>query len=111
DVVRAARTVNQPERRPDRVIATKHKAVLNAAQYRLHAATVSLDARRARVVKAAATNRAPEVCVELKVGAAPLAPHRAKKVFEVLLDLRVRAVEHVPWTTPPAAKRDAIRTQ
>src|SRR5215510_6364543 len=93
------------------MIAAEHKTVLDAAQDRLHAETIRLDARRARVVKATAMNRAPEVCVELEVSAAPIALHGAKKFFEVLLHFRMSAVEHVPWTTSPAAKGDAIRSQ
>src|SRR6185369_15049079 len=82
-----------------------------AAQYRFHAATICLDARRARIVKTAAMNRAPEVRIEFEVSAAPVALHRAKEFFEMFLHLRMRAVQHVPWTTPPAAKRHPIRTQ
>src|SRR6185437_5356214 len=47
----------------------------------------------------------------LEIRAAPLALHRTKELFEVLLDRGMRAVEDVPWTTTPAAERDAIRSQ
>src|ERR1051326_9106123 len=93
------------------MIAAEHKTVLDSAQYRLHAETIRLDARRAGFVKTTAMNRAPEVCVELEVSAAPIALHGANEAFEVLLHLRVSGVEHVPWTTSPTAKGDAIRSQ
>src|SRR5688500_12712250 len=93
------------------MIAAKYKTVLDTAQDRLHAATIGLDARGVRIVEATSMNRAPEVCVELEVGAAPIALHRAEESLEVLLHLGVCAVEHVPRTTPPAAKRDLIRAQ
>src|SRR5215213_2916852 len=108
DVVRAARAVNQSERGPDRMITTKHKTVLDAAQYRLHAAPISLDARCVWIVKTAAVNRAPEVRVELEVSASPVASHRAEEIFEMLLHFRMSAVEHVPWTMTPATERHSV---
>src|SRR6185369_13661672 len=82
DVVGAARAVNQSERRPDRVVATEDETIFRAAQYRAHPGAISLDAGSALVVKAAAVDRAPEVCVKLEVSAAPLAVHRAKEFFK-----------------------------
>src|SRR6185503_19114526 len=111
DVVRTSRSMNQTERGPDRMITTQHETVFDAAQYRLHAATICFDSRRARIVKATAVNRAPEVRIELEVGAAPITLHDAEELFEMLLHFRMRAVEHVPWTTPPTTKCDAIRPQ
>ena len=111
DVVRAARAVDQPERRPDRVIAAEDEAVARAAQDRLHPAAVGFDARRPRIVEASAVHRAPEVRVELEVGAAPFLPHRAEHVLEVLLHLGMRAVERVPGAAPPAAEGDLVRAQ
>src|ERR1044071_6141237 len=93
------------------MIAAKHKTVLDAAQDRLHAATIRFNARGVRIVKVSAMNRAPEVCVELEVSAAPVALHRAEESFEVLLHRGVCAVKHVPWSTAPTAKRYAIRPQ
>src|SRR4029077_3434666 len=61
DIVRAARSVDQAERRPDWVIAAEEKAVARAANDRLHAAAVGLDACRARVVEPSAVHRTPEV--------------------------------------------------
>src|SRR5687767_925086 len=100
--------MNQSERRPDRMIATEHETTAGPPKDRLHATPVSIDTRRAPVVKVSAVNRAPEVRVEFEVRATPLAVHRAKELFEMLLHLRVRAVQHVPWTTTPAAERYAI---
>src|SRR5205085_755507 len=111
DVVRAARTVHEAERRPDGLIAAKDETIARAREHRLHAAPVGLDARRARVVETAAVNRAPEVRIELEVGDAPLAPHRAEDCGEVLLHCRVCAVEHVPRAVPPAAESDAVGAQ
>ncbi len=108
DIVRAARTVNQSERRPDRMITAEHKTILDAAQYCLHATTISFNTRRTRVVKAATTNRAPKVRIELEISAAPIAFHRAKEIFEMPLHFRMCAVEHVPWTMPPTTKRYGV---
>src|SRR5687767_9027186 len=93
------------------MIATQDKTIFRAAKNRFHPAPVSLDSRCARVVEVSAVNRAPEVCVQFKIGAPPLAFHRAKELLEVPLHLRVRAVKHIPWATPPTAKRHAIRAQ
>src|SRR6185369_5424506 len=93
------------------MIATENKTVFHAAKNGLHAATISLDTRGAGIVELPAVNRAPEVRVEFEIGAAPLALHRAKKRLDVLLRLRVRAVEYVPWSTTPAAERHSIRAQ
>src|SRR5687767_7367894 len=100
--------MNQSERRPDRMIATEHKTMARAAKDRLHATTVSFDTRCARIVKVSTVNGAPEVRVEFEVRATPFTVHRAKELFEMLLYVGVRTVEHVPWTTTPAAKRYAI---
>src|SRR5215204_2219618 len=93
------------------MIAAEHKTVFDAAQYRLHAATVSFYSRRAWVVKTAPMNRTPKVGIEFEIGAAPFAFHRTKKLFEVPLHFRMCAVEHVPWTTPPPTKCNSIRAQ
>src|SRR5262245_3345757 len=71
DVVRTARAVNQSERRPDRVIATEYETISNSVDDRSHPLAIGLDARCTFIVKVAAVNRAPEVCVELEIGAAP----------------------------------------
>src|SRR5215212_430426 len=93
------------------MITAEHKTVFDSAKYRLHAATISFYSRRAWVVKTAAMNRTPEVRIEFEIGAAPLAFHRAKELFEMPLHFRMCAVEHVPWTTPPPTKRNSIRAQ
>src|SRR5689334_15565219 len=93
------------------MIATEHETVSGTEQDCLHPFTICLDACGAWIVKAAAMNSAPEICVELEIRAAPVAVHGAKQLFEVPLHCRMRAVEHVPWTTTPAAKRNAIRSQ
>ena len=75
------------------MITTQNETIARPAQDRLHAATIGFNARGARIVKASSMNRTPEVRVELEISAAPLAPHRAKKRLEMLLDLWVfRAV-------------------
>jgi len=45
DVVGAARSVDQSERRPDRMVAAEDEAVAGALEDRLHAAAIRLDAR------------------------------------------------------------------
>src|SRR5438876_4442555 len=111
DVVRAARAVDETRRRPDRMIAAEEKRVARAAHDRLHPATVRLDPRRVRIVETAAVHRAPEVRVELEVRAAPLLAHRRKETLEMLLDVRMRAVERVPRAATPASERHAIGAQ
>ena len=111
DVVRAARAVDHADRRPDRMVAAEDERVAAAAQHRRHAAPIGLDARRARIVEAAAVNRAPEVGVELEIRAAPLVAHRREDALEMRLRFRMRAVERVPRATAPAAERDAIGAQ
>src|SRR6266705_573308 len=103
--------MNQPKRRPDRMIATKHKAVSGAAKYRLHPAPVCLDASSARIMETPAVYCAPEVPVEFEVGAAPLPAHSSKDHLEVLLRFRVCAVESVPRPPPPTAEGDQVRAQ
>src|SRR5688572_2282417 len=93
------------------MIATKNETVFDTAKNRLHTAPVCVDARRARIVKVAAVNGAPEVRIEFEIGATPFALHGAKQGLEMLLHFRVCTVEHVPWATTPAAKRYAIRAQ
>src|SRR5437588_12852372 len=93
------------------MVAAEDEAVARAAENRLHAAAVRLDACGARVPVSPAVNRAPEVCVELEVRDAPLAPHRREQVLEMFLHLRVRAVEYVPGAATPAAEGDFIRAQ
>src|SRR5205085_32842 len=93
------------------MIAAEDEARARAPEDRLHAAPVGFDACGARIVKTAAVNRAPEVCIEFEVGAAPTFAHGAKDQRKVLLRFGVRAVEHVPRAASPAAERDAIRAE
>src|SRR5256885_16042570 len=93
------------------MITTQNETIARPAQDRLHAATIGFNARGARIVKASSMNRTPEVRVELEISSAPLAPHRAKKRLEMLLDLWVCAVQHIPWAMTPAAKRHAVGSQ
>ena len=93
------------------MIAAEHERVAGAAKDRRHAAPIRFDARRARIVEAAAVKRAPEIRVELEVRAAPLVPHGSEQPLEMLLHVGVRAVERVPWASPPAAECDAIGAQ
>src|SRR5439155_10182428 len=96
---------------PQRMIAAEDERIARAAKDRLHAAAIRFDARRLRIVETAAVHRAPEVRVQLEVGAAPFLPHRAEDVREMLLRIAVRAVERVPGTATPAAKGHAIGSQ
>src|SRR5262245_40075963 len=93
------------------MIAAKDEGIAGALQHCLHTAAIGLDACSARIVKPSAVNRAPEVCIELEIGAAPLLAHRPKDVCQVRLRVRMRAVERVPGPAAPAAKRDPIRPQ
>src|SRR5436190_24213445 len=61
DDVRAARAVNEADRRPDWMVAAEEKRGARAAHERLHAAPIRFDARRAWIVEAAAVHRRPEV--------------------------------------------------
>ena len=63
------------------------------------------------IVEPAAMHRAPEIGVELEIGATPFLAHGAKELFEMPLHLGMRAVERVPWPAPPAAERHAIGSQ
>src|SRR4051812_48643649 len=103
--------MNQSEGRPDRMVAAEDEAVAGAAEDRLHAAAVGLDARRLWIVEAPAVDRAPEIRVQLEVGDAPFATHGAEQVLEVRLHLWMRTIEDVPRTATPAAERDLVRTK
>ena len=107
--------LREPWTRPsdghDRVVAAEDERVSRAPTHRLHAAAVGFDPRGARVVEPPAVDRAPEVRVELEVGAAPLRAHGAEDGLEVGLRLGVGAVERVPGAAPPAAEGHAVRAQ
>src|SRR5712691_11890961 len=90
------------------MIASKQERVAAAAEDRLHPPAVRFHARRASIVKPSPVHRAPEVCIELEIGAAPFLTHRAEDLFEMLLRLGVRAVHRIPRTSTPAAERHAI---
>src|SRR5688500_12741043 len=93
------------------MIAAEDERVTGAAQHRLHAAPVRFDARGLRIVKAPAMNCAPEVRVQLEVGASPLAPHRLEYMREVFLRPGMRAVDGIPRAATPSAKRHLVRAQ
>src|SRR5262245_46241781 len=99
------------KRRPDRMIAAENKAVARTFQNRLHAAPVGFDACCVRIMEPAAMDGTPEICIEFEISAAPLAPHSGEQRLEMLLDFRMCAVEHEPWTVPPAAEGDFVRLQ
>src|SRR5918993_4594142 len=90
------------------MVTTKDERIPGPAQHCGHAAPVGLDARRARIVKVAAVNRTPEVCIQLEIRAAPLIAHGRKDTFEMRLRVRMRAVDRVPGAPPPAAEGDSI---
>src|SRR4051795_12519394 len=93
------------------MIAAKHKTVAGPAQDRLHTSTVSLYSSRIRIMEMTAMNRAPKIRIEFEVSTAPFAPHRSKEFLEMLLNFRMSAVKHVPWTTAPTAERYQIGAQ
>src|SRR6185503_14374627 len=62
-----------------------------------------------RIVEPSAMHRAPEVRVQLEVGAAPLATHGPEDAGEVILRAGMRTVQRVPWSAPPAAEGHAVR--
>src|SRR5262249_21330000 len=111
DVVRAPRSMDQAERRPDRMVAAEDEGVTRAAKNCLHAAPVRFDPGRAWIVKSAAVHRAPERRIQLEVRAAPLRAHGVKHALEMFLRTRMRAVEREPGSTPPATEGDAIGSQ
>src|SRR6266576_7169214 len=100
--------MNQSERSPDRMIAAEHKTVSRPSQDRLHTAPVSFNASGARIMEFAAMDRAPEVGVKLEIGAAPFASHGSEQLREVFLHFGVRTVQYVPWSVPPASKRNPV---
>src|SRR5260370_42615915 len=104
DVAGAARAVDQSERRPDGMIAAQNEAVPGAAQDRLHPAPVSFDAGRLRIVEHAAMHGAPEVRIELEVGATPLLAHGPEEAFQMLLRFRMRSIKRVPRPVSPPAE-------
>src|SRR5687768_3623877 len=101
--------MDQSQRSPDGMVTPKNKAVARTAKNRPHTTTISLDSSRACVMKVAAVNCSPKVRVKFEVGTAPLIPHSAEKIFEVLLHFRMRAVQDVPRPTPPPAEGHQIR--
>src|SRR5258708_39006566 len=103
--------MNQSQRWPERMIASKNEAVRSAAANCSHPAPVGFDPRGARVVKVSAMDCAPEVCVELEVGTAPIMTHCAEHLFKMKPRFRVRSVENVPGAVPPTAERYSIRAQ
>src|SRR5262245_8682768 len=103
--------MNQTERRPDWMIATKHETVSRSAKDSLHSSAVSFNSRCAWIIEPTAMNRAPEVCVKFEVTASPFCAHHAEKMFEMLLHLWMCSVQHIPWATAPTAERYQIRAQ
>ncbi len=71
------------------MVAPENEAVACAADDRVHAAAVGLDAGRARVVEPPAVHRTPEVRVELEVRAAPFGVHDVENALQVRLRLDI----------------------
>src|SRR5262249_9719459 len=111
DVAGAARPVNEPKRRPDRMIAAQDEGVAGAAANRFHAPAIRLYAGCPGIMKVPAVHRAPEVGVEFEVSTAPVPAHCAKNFFKVLLDLRVRTIQGVPGSVTPSSKRHPVGRQ
>src|SRR5258708_21601612 len=103
--------MDQPEGRPDGVIATQDETVARAAQDRPHSVAIGFDARGLGIVERATMHSAPEIRVELEVGAAPVVAHGPDELFVMLFDLAMRSVEPVPAAMPPSAEGHAIGTQ
>ena len=59
-----------------------------------HAAVETLPPRHA----------APEIGIQLEIGAAPLLSHGAEHLIEIFAGFRMRTVQHVPWSAAPAAE-------
>src|SRR5262249_17529254 len=93
------------------MIATKQKAVRRASANGFHAASISLNASRPRIVEVTAVNCSPKICVKLEITTAPLLSHGGKNFFQMLPGLRMGSVKRVPWSATPAAKSDAVRTK
>src|SRR5688572_5865019 len=109
DVIRASRAMDQPERGPDRMIASQYETVARPANDRAHPAPVSLDPRRSWIVKMPAMDRTPEVGVKLEVSNSPVLAHCAEYRLKMPLGFRMRAVQRVPGAAPPPAERHLVR--
>src|SRR5258707_8254693 len=105
DVAGTARAINQTERRPDRMVAAENKTVSSAPANRFHALAIGLYTRCLGIMEPSAVHRAPEIGVKFEVSAAPLFTHSAEGLFEMLLHLRMSAVERIPRTVTPSTKR------
>src|SRR5262245_756268 len=90
------------------MIAAEQERVAGATPDRLHSVPIGLNARRAGIVERSAVNRAPEVRIELEIGATPLAAHRAKDLLEMRLRAGMRAVDRVPGAAAPSSERDLV---
>src|SRR5438105_2403523 len=86
------------------MVATQNETISRAAADGFHALPVGLNARRFGIMEPTTVDRAPEIRIELEVGAAPLFAHRAERLLEMLLHLGMSAIQHVPWSVPPSAK-------
>src|SRR5258708_37852657 len=100
--------MNQSQRWPQRMIAAEKQAVSRAAANCLHPTTIGFDTRRVGIVKVSTMDRAPEVCVEFEIGAAPVPAHRAKNHLQMSLSFRVCSVKDIPGPVPPAAEGHPI---
>src|SRR5262249_31268801 len=96
---------------PERMIAAEEETIAGATPDRLHPAPVRFNARGPWIMKAAAMNCAPEICVKLEIGAAPFLAHRGKNCFQMTLGCRMRTVERIPWSVTPTAEGYAIGTK
>src|SRR5258706_373506 len=93
------------------MVATEDETISRAASNCFHTSSICLDARRFRIVETPAVHRAPEIRVQLEIGAAPFLPHRSEKRLEVSLYIRMAAVECVPRPPSPAGESHLIRGQ
>ena len=67
-------------------------------------AAIRFGAAHSRIVKKTAGQGAPEQGAEFEIVDAPLASHAPKHLLKVILNVRMRAIQPVPWTVPPSAE-------
>src|SRR6267142_1930775 len=96
--------MNQSYRRPQGMIAAENETITSSTEHCAHAMTIGFDPGGALVMKVTAVDCSPKIAIEFEIGAAPILTHRAKHHLEVPLRFGMSAIQHVPWTAPPATK-------
>src|SRR5260221_9308161 len=87
------------------MIAAQNETTSRAPANGFHTLAVGLYAGGFGIMEPSAMHRAPEIGIEFEIGAAPLFAHGAEGLLEMLLHRGMSAIQHIPGSVPPSAKR------